>query len=152
MLEQNEYYRFTSDVRILIDSLDNPGSPVPHEGRLVYAESGRGVVASVPIRGEPVVQHIRGFTTDQFADYIISVQGITIEPTTGSWIVAVAEGRGRIIAFDSTRFPAEVADGKLIELVGAVDDNPWETVFLTDSAQALTFGLLFIDTAFVVVY
>ena len=130
--EDNEHYAFTSEVRVLVESLENPGSPVPHEGRLIYAESGRGVVASVPIEGGPVVEHIRGFALDEFAGYTISVQGITIEPTTGSWIVAAADGPGRITAFDPARFPSETLGGTLIELVGAVDDNPWETVFVGD--------------------
>lgn len=125
---ENEYLEATSRTQLLADHLYNPASPRSVGDTLVFAESGAGAI-HILRNGKPVPV-ITGFVKDQFSGYDISALGITIDPKTGVWIIAVAEGPGKIQVFDPASLPMNAKDGYDIPLEGATEDNPFGTVLI----------------------
>jgi hypothetical protein len=101
-------------------------SPRFVDGKLIFAESGAGNV-SVVEKGK-IKPLIKGFVSEQYDGFNISAEGVTVDPSSGVWIVASAEGSGRVQLFDSSRFPTTAANGRDIAMEGATDDNPFATV------------------------
>ncbi len=122
----NPLLKVSSRPKLLAERLHNPMSPRLLGGRLVVAESGAGNLSAV--EGGKLKPLISGFVKDNFAGYDISAQGVTVDPETGWWIVAAAEGPGRILLFEPSSFPAEAKRGRDVPLEGATEDNPFGTV------------------------
>ena len=112
--------------QLVASELDNPMCPRVTPLGLVVVESGTGTVAAV--QDGKLKPLITGFAKDQFAGYDISAQGLTVDPQSNLWIVAAAEGPGRILLFDPKTFPTTADRGRNVPLKGAVDDNPYATV------------------------
>lgn len=122
----NPWFKIASRPRLLAANLNNPMSPRLAGDRLVVAESGAGNVIAVENgKSTPV---ITGFVNERYENYNISAQGITIDPSSGLWIIAAAEGPGRVLLFNPSTYPAEAKSGREIRIQGAVDDNPFATV------------------------
>jgi hypothetical protein len=86
--------------RVLATGLDNPMSPRVVNGSLVFSQSGSGRVSRLRRLGGRPQTLISGFGFDSFAGYRISALGIAVDPTSGAWIVAAAEGPGRVYRFN----------------------------------------------------
>jgi hypothetical protein len=111
---------------LMAEHLNNPMSPRLVGERLVFAESGAGNVSVVENgKTSPL---IKGFAREEYDGFQISAQGITVDEASGLWIVAAAEGPGRILLFNPSTFPTDAGRGRVITLEGAVDDNPFATV------------------------
>jgi hypothetical protein len=122
----NPSFNVTSRPRLLAAHLNNPMSPRLAGNRLVVAESGAGRVSVV--ENEKTTPVISGFVIDQYDGYNISAEGITVDPSSGLWIITAAEGSGRVFVFNPSTFPTDARKGRVIPLEGAVDDNPFTAV------------------------
>jgi hypothetical protein len=122
----NPWFQIASRPRLLASHLNNPMSPRLAGNRLVIAESGAGSV--VEVENGKTTPVITGFVNERYENYNISAEGITIDPSSGLWIIAAAEGPGRVLLFDPSYFPADAKSGREIPIEGAVDDNPFATV------------------------
>lgn len=130
----NPWFKVASPPRLIAGHLSNPMSPRMRGSDLVVAESGSGTVSL--IENGKATPLIKGFAQEKFENYKISVEGITIDPKSGWWIIASAEGPGRIQLFDPSTFPTDAQSGRDIMMEGAVDDNPYSTV-LADGGRIL---------------
>ena len=130
----DSWFKLASPPRLIAGHLSNPMSPRMKGSDLIVAESGSGTVSR--IENGKATPLITGFAHEKFENYNISVEGITIDPKSGWWIIASAEGAGRVQLFDPSSFPTDAKSGRDITLEGAVDDNPYSTV-LADGGRIL---------------
>jgi hypothetical protein len=122
----NPWLQAPSRPALLAERLHNPMSPRLAGGKLILAESGAGDVSAIENgKANPL---IRGFVKARYEGYDISAEGVTIDPASGLWIVAAAEGPGRVQLFDPSTFPTDARRGRDVPLEGAVEDNPFATV------------------------
>lgn len=129
IINENESIQL-SHPKVVLDKLVNPASPLIVNGALIFSESGTGTINKIE-KGK-VVPLITGFKKDNYGGYDISAQGITVEPRSGLWVVCAAEAEGKVYIYDPKNFPIDAEKGRPIELVGAIDDNPWESVIIGD--------------------
>jgi hypothetical protein len=122
----NPWLKVSAGPNLLAEHLNNPMAPRFVGGKLIFAESGTGNVSEVENgRAKPL---ITGFVKEQYDGFEISAEGITIDPASGLWIIALAQGPGRVQIFDPATFPTEATKGRDVRIEGATDDNPFATV------------------------
>ena len=122
----NPWYTIASRPDLLASRLNNPMSPRLWGDRPIIAESGAGNV--IAVEGGVTKPVITGFVKEQYDSYNISAEGITIDPSSGLWIITAAEGPGRVLLFNPSTFPTDAGKGREVTLEGAVEDNPFASV------------------------
>ena len=127
VIHENEAIKLSHPGKVA-EELLNPASPQIVNDELVFSESGAGTVNKV--KDGKVIPLITGFVSDNYGGYNISAQGITIDPESGLWIVCAAESEGKLFIYDPKNFPMKASEGRLVQLVGATEDNPWEAILL----------------------
>lgn len=125
---ENRYLSVVAGPTILADELSDPMAPLFIEGELIFAESGKGTINR--LKDGKVVPLIRGFGVDDYQGYEISVQGIEFVPDRDAWLVASAEGDGKVYVFDASRLPTEAKGGLEIKIQDETSLNPFGVVLV----------------------
>ena len=133
-IHENPFIKIASKPEVLLDHLNNAAAPFFIGDRIIFAESGKGVVSEY--KEKRPVPLIEGFGIDDYDGYSISVLGITSAPATHSLIVAASQDVGHIFLFDESTFPTTVARGREIELQRTEPSNPFG-VLLINQGQIL---------------
>jgi hypothetical protein len=131
-VEKQDLLLVTRTPRIVKADLSNPSGPRRIGDDIVVAESGKGQISSVSVRDGSTRVLVSGFAKDSYAGYELSVQGLTVDPVSGLWIVCEAEGGGHVRIFDPKTFPTTAASGREIPLRSDPDDNPYAVAITLD--------------------
>jgi hypothetical protein len=138
IIHENPFIGIKSKPEVLLDKLDNPIAPVFIGQRIVFVESGKGVIYEY--KNNKIVPLINGFKLDDYARYKISVLGITPVPGTTAWIIAAAQDSGHILMFDESTFPTTAEKGREIQMLRTESSNPFSTIFLNKGAIIVATG------------
>ena len=122
VLHENSLVKIRSKPEVLLDHLSNPAAPCFDGSRIIFAESGKGILYE--LKDGKAIPLIEGFGTDNYGGYTISVLGLTVTPDK-SWLVAAAQDSGHIFLFDAATFPTTVKKGREIELQRTESTNPF---------------------------
>ncbi|HEY5749328.1 MAG TPA: hypothetical protein VIU12_24845 [Chryseolinea sp.] len=122
VLHENPLIKIRSKPEVLLDHLNNPAAPCFDGDRIIFAESGKGILYE--LKNGKAIPLIEGFGTDNYGGYTISVLGLTVTPDK-SWLVAAAQDSGHIFLFDASTFPTTVAKGREIEMHRTESTNPF---------------------------
>ncbi len=125
-------------VEVLLGGLSNPAAIFIKDDRMLFAESGKGVVYEYK-RGN-AAPLIDGFGTDSYERYEISVLGLMAVPNTPYWIVAASQDTGHIFLFDETTFPTTADKGREIELQRTESHNPFGLVLAKKGSLLVASG------------
>lgn len=129
VIHENPFVVVKSKPKVLLDKLDNPIAPVFFEERIVFAESGKGIIYEY--RKEKVTPLIEGFGLDKYGRYQISVLGIMRIPDKNIWIVAASQDSGHILMFNESSFPTTADKGREIEMLRTEPSNPFEVILVS---------------------
>jgi len=134
VLHENPFVKVTSKPEVLLDRLNNPAAPYFSGDRIIFAESGKGVVYEY--KDKNAVPLIEGFGMDNYGGYPISVLGLLSVPDKKSWVVAASQDEGHILLFDESTFPTTANKGREIELHRTESSNPF-AVLLAGNGRIL---------------
>jgi hypothetical protein len=137
-IHENPFVKVAYKPEILLDHLNNPAAPFFIGGRIIFAESGKGIVYEYK-DGKPAPL-IEGFGTDAYAEYPVSVLGIAAVPHSNSLIVAASQDVGHIFLFDGSKFPTTAARGREIELQRTEPHNPFGVLLIKNGKILVATG------------
>jgi hypothetical protein len=138
IIHENPFIKIASRPEVLLDHLNNPAAPFFIGSRIIFAESGKGVVSEYKEKGS--VPLIQGFGVDSYGEYPISVLGITSVPEKNRLIVAAAQDVGHIFLFDESTFPTTAAKGHEIELQRTEPSNPFGVLLIKNGTILVATG------------
>lgn len=122
VIHDNALVKIKNAPEVLLDSLNNATAPVFLEDRILFAESGKGVIYEY--RDKKMSALIDGFKLDNY-QYPISVLGMTLTPDQKHLLVTAAQDSGHIFLFDKTTFPTSVSKAREVKIHLTEESNPF---------------------------
>jgi hypothetical protein len=122
VMHENPLVKIREKPEVLLDQLNNPAAPCFDGDKIIFAESGKGILYE--LKDGKAIPLIEGFGTDNYGGYTISVLGLTMTPDK-SLLVAAAQDSGHIFLFDPSAFPTTVAKAREIEMQRTEATNPF---------------------------
>ena len=135
---ENPYLEVTSPLQVLKSELNNPAAPFRIGDKMLFAESGKGVISE--LRNDQLVPVIEGFGQDNYAGYSISVLGMAYEPRSRTLFTTAAQDVGHLFMFDVDEFPTSVSSGKKIELILTEPHNPFDVLIASGGSILVASG------------
>jgi hypothetical protein len=135
---ENPYLQVSQGPTVLAENLDHPAAPRLVNGELIFAEGGKGTINRLDDRR--VTPLIEGFGVDDYFGYAVSVLGIEVVPEQEIWLVASAEGAGKVYLFDAREMPSSARLGQEITFDDSTELNPFDLILVGEGSTLLASG------------
>lgn len=135
---ENPYLHVSQGPTVMAEGLDHPAAPRRVGEDVIFAEGGKGTINRLD--DQRVIPLIEGFGVDDYFGYSVSVLGIEFVPEQNFWLVASAEGEGRVYIFDAEEMPSSARLGQALAFDDTTELNPFDVLLIPEQSTLLASG------------